>query len=325
MEAYPLDDWVPIRSDRLDRTLRLDCLPSSRGNVRFVQPDDDIHYSIMALLLLEQKGIDFTPHDVGVCLLDNVPYHWLWAAHRQAYYHLVNLTDDRPAAEQVAEIPCKLNPWRESIDGQLKGDVWGYVTPSDPLAGAPLAHRHMALCLTKNGIYGGMFVAGCVSAALSQDPTIDTILDGGLAVIPRQSRLAEMVGLVRRWYTESGDWMAVSDQIESRWGHLYFAATVNNIAMVVLALLRGEMDYSRSITTAVMLGIDVDCNAATVGSIVGAAVGYDRLDARWVDPLHDTVKTAVAGFGEGTLSDLVGRTIALRQPESINLLRDLVV
>ncbi len=311
--AYPLDDWVPIRSEKLDRTLRLDCLPSSRGHVTYVQPDDDIHYSIMSLLLVEQKGLDFTTVDVGLSLLENIPYHWLWAAHRQAYYHLVNMTDDRPDAEQIDEIPLKLNPWRESIDGQLKGDLWGYISPGDPRAAAPLIHRQASLCLTKNGLYGGMFVAGCLAAALTEQPTVETILRGGLSVIPRESRLARMVGLVTAWYGETGDWVATCQRIEERYGHLYYAATVNNMAMVVLALLHGQLDYTRSITTAVMAGIDVDCNGATVGSIVGTAIGYDRIDPRWVEPLNDTVRTVVAGFGEGTISDLAARTVALRQ------------
>lgn len=316
VDAYPLDDWVPIRSEPLDRTLRLDCLPSSRGHVAYVQPDDDIHYTIMSLLLVEQKGMDFTKADVGTSLLDNVPYNWLWAAHKQAYYHLVNLRDDRPVSEQIDEIPLKLNPWRESIDGQLKGDLWGYIFPGEPRAAAPLIHRQASLCLTKNGLYGGMFVAGCVAAALSVQPSVATILAGGLAVIPRESRLAEMVRLVTGWYAETADWVATCQRIEARYGHLYYAATVNNLAMVVLALLHGQLDFTRSITTAVMAGNDVDCNGATVGSIVGAAIGYDRLDRRWVDPLNDTVRTVVAGFGDGSISDLTQRTLALRRRDA---------
>ncbi|MBE3142940.1 MAG: hypothetical protein IMZ61_03335, partial [Planctomycetes bacterium] len=42
VDAYPLNDWVPARSEKLGITLRADCLPSTRGNVRFMQADDDI-------------------------------------------------------------------------------------------------------------------------------------------------------------------------------------------------------------------------------------------------------------------------------------------
>jgi len=47
--------------------------------------------------------------------------------------------------------------------------------------------------------------------------------------------------------------------------------------------------------------------------MVGAALGYNRLDPRWIEPLNDTVKSAVAGFGAGTISNLVQRTVTLRQ------------
>jgi len=85
------------------------------------------------------------------------------------------------------------------------------------------------------------------------------------------------------------------------------------MAFVVLALLHGQLDYTQTITTAVMCGVDTDCTGGLAGSIVGAAVGYSRLDPRWITPLHDRVKTVVAGFGEGTITSLVERTIAVRQ------------
>jgi ADP-ribosylglycohydrolase len=315
LDAYPLADWVPARSDALDITLRSDCLPSTRGQVAYVQPDDDIHYTVLSLLLAEEKGLDFTTLDVGMNLLDKVPIRWLWGADYQAYYHLVVRLSRLGESDALAldDIPTTLNPWREWIDGQLKADFWGYIFPAQPRAAAALIYRQAAFSLTKNGIYGGMFVAACISAALSVQPSVDLILDSGLAVIPQRSRLAEAVRKVRSWYTEERDWIATCDRIAARYGHLHFADQINNLAMVTLALLHGELDYTRSITTAVMAGMDVDCNAATVGSIVGAAVGYAGLDPHWIAPLNDTVRTVVADFGSGSISELVERTIRFRE------------
>ena len=156
-----------------------------------------------------------------------------------------------------------------------------------------------------------MFVSGCLSAALSRNPTVESIIAGGLSVIPEKSRLAEAVRNVLTWYSESHDWIITCDKINERYGHMHFADQINNMAMVVLSLLHGNLDYHRTITTAVMAGIDVDCNSATAGSICGAAIGYDALPQRWIAPLNDTVQTVVAGFGYGTIIDLVQRTIAV--------------
>lgn len=308
---YPLNDWISAYSPVLDLRLREDCLPSTKGNVAYVQPDDDIHYTILALLLAERKGMGFTLNDVGENWLDNVPYHWFWCASRQAYYRMVNFEDSIPREKQIAEIPYRLNPWRECIDGQIRCDAWGYFFPGNPRRASEPAYRDCSFSLTKNGCYGGMFVAGCISASLSENPTVDGILDGGLSVIPEGSRLAEAVRFVREKYAECGDWERVCGMIEERYGDIPFCGTVNNLAMVVLALVHGGLDYTKTITTAVMCGIDTDCNAGTAGSICGAAVGRGGIGDRWISPLNDTVKTAILDYGTGTLSGLAERIIKI--------------
>ena len=307
--SYPLQSWVPERSEKTNQGTRSDCRPSTLGNISYVQLDDDIHYTVSALLMAEEKGLDFTTLDVGMNMLENIPYHWFWTADRQAYYHLVNLAADKPLTEQVAAIPLKLNPWRECMVGFLRADFWGYITPSDPRRGAEYIYRVASLNLIKNGIYAGLFVQGCLSAALSQNPTVEKILGGGMSLIPYNSRLAYAVRDVCGWYETYKDFTAVSDLIYEKYGHWYFAGAINNIAFVTLALLHGGLDYGRTITTAVMCGSDTDCNSGTAGSIAAAAVGYNGLDDRWFIPLNDTVKTAVAGFGQGTITELAERTV----------------
>ncbi len=309
VDAYPLDDWAPGESPALNFTLRSKA--STRGNVRYAEPDDDIHYTILGLMLLEQHGFAFSKLDVANNHLRNIPYHWLWSCTRQSYYHMVNLSDDRPVDEQIDEFPTKLNPWREGINTAIRADFWGYIAPGDPRRAARIAYREVTLNAVKNGVYSAMFVAGALSAALSRKPTVDTIIQGGLAVIPQRSRLAHIVREVRDWYEKDADWVSVCDRIYDKYGHLPFLHALHNMAFVVLSLLHGDLDYSKTITTAVMCGMDTDCTSGTAASIVGAAVGYEGLDHRWINPLNDHVKTAVAGFGQGAISGLVERNIAL--------------
>ncbi|MDD3334538.1 MAG: ADP-ribosylglycohydrolase family protein [Eubacteriales bacterium] len=308
---YPLHDWVAEYSKSMDFKLREDCIPSTHGHVAYAQSDDDIHYTVLALLLAEQKGLDFTAMDVGENLLNNVPYHWLWCSSRQMYYHLVKMSEVPELKERLDSLKLFMNPFRECIDGQISADFWGYIQPGSPAKAAMLAHRAASFSLVKNGVYGAMFVAGCIASALTPNPSIEQILDGGLSVIPCQSRLYEAITRVRDWYNGCKEWTQVCDQIEKVYGHLPFGGTINNLSLTVLALLEGRLDHARTIETAVMCGTDTDCNAGTAGSIVGAAVGYDKLDARWIAPLQDRVKTVVAGFGEGSIHSLCDRTIAV--------------
>lgn len=310
VDAYPLRDWVPARSEKLDMNLRLDCLPSTWGNVRYVQSDDDIHYTICALLLMEAGGEGFTQEQAAQNLLDNITYNWVWTADKYLYYQLVNReAGDKTPLDELAWD----NPYRESMCPQLKADLFGYLTPGDPRRGAAMIHRLGSLSASKNGLYGGMFMQGCVSAAMTGQPDVQIILRGGLSNIPRTSRLYEAVRRVMDWYRESGDWVAVCDKIYECYGHWYFAGAINNICFIVLALLEGNLDLEKTMCTAVMCGTDTDCNSANAGSVVGAAVGLKALDPKWIAPLNDTVKSCVAGFGFGTISGLARRTVRAAQ------------
>ena len=307
VDEYPLNDFVSAYSEKLDKRLREDCIYSTKGNVKFAQPDDDINYTLLGLQLRELHMDGFTKYDVGFNWLNNIAYHWCWCASRQAYHNMVCLDDTKDINAQIDEIPYKLNPWRECIDGQIRTDVWGYIHPSDIYNAAREAHTDCSFSLTKNGIYGGMFVAGALAGALSADPSVDKIIKSGLASIPKKSRLYETVTDVCAWWDECHDWINVCDKIYEKYGHLPFAATLNNMAMVTLGIVAGELDYTKSITIATMCGIDTDCNAGTVGSIIGAAVGLGGIEKRWYEPLNNTIKSTVASFGECKITDIINR------------------
>ena len=114
---------APITRQHWSLTLR--CKLSTLGNIEFAEPDDDIHYTILGLMLLEERGFGFSKLDVANNHLRNIPYHWLWSCTRQSYYHMVNLTEERPIDEQIAEFPTKLNPWREGINTAIRARLLG--------------------------------------------------------------------------------------------------------------------------------------------------------------------------------------------------------
>ena len=303
VDAYPLNDFVPAYSENLDYRLRGDCIYSTKDNVKFAQSDDDIHYTLLGLRFIEIFGFQIEPCNVLKNWADNIAYQWCWCASRVAYYHYVR--NEIPYEKR----PYVINPWRECIDGQIRTDIWGYVFPADIKNASKYAHRDTSFSLTKNGIYGGMFVAGALAAALSENPTVDKIIDAGLASIPKKSRLYEAISSVREWYKENGSWEKTADLLLEKYKEIPCEGTINNMAVVALGIIAGELDYTRSITIATMCGLDTDCNAGTVGSIIGAAVGIDGIEKRWYEPLNDTIKSCVASFGTCKISNICERII----------------
>ena len=61
-----------------------------------------------------------------------------------------------------------------------------------------------------------------------------------------------------------------------------------------------------------MCGLDTDCNSGTAGSIVGAAIGFDKIEKRWYIDFNDTIKSVVASVGEIKITELIKRIIKCR-------------
>ena len=65
----------------------------------------------------------------------------------------------------------------------------------------------------------------------------------------------------------------------------------------------------KSICRAVQACFDTDCNGATVGSILGILRGRRALPAGWVDVIHDTLHTGVAGYSTVKLSEMARESL----------------
>ena len=102
-----------------------------------------------------------------------------------------------------------------------------------------MAFRDASISHVKNGIYGEMFVSAMIACAAVSDSIEDIIL-GGLAEIPRTSRLYEAVEFVLELYRRGGS----TEECMARVHELYdehtthgWCHTVSNAMIVTMALL----------------------------------------------------------------------------------------
>jgi ADP-ribosylglycohydrolase len=303
-DAYPIADYLP-RLDPFPEGLELNwCWPeTTRGNIRFMARDDDTDYTILGLHVLEQHGFDFGPEHVAVEWQDHLPFTQTYTAERAAYRNLIQ-------GLRPTDTASVRNPYREWIGAQIRGDMWGYVAPGDPEAASRLAFQDASLSHTQNGIYGEMWVSALLAICLVTDD-LHAAVEASLAFVPPASRLTEAVRTVIDLHARDATWEETRDEIETKLGHYSFVHTINNSAIVTAALLYGAGDFSRTIGLAVEGGWDTDCTGATTGSIFGATFGSGALPAHWVDPLGDRIRSAIAGFDNSSITDLVDRTYAL--------------
>jgi hypothetical protein len=199
------------------------------------------------------------------------------------------------------------NPYREWIGAQIRADGWAYVCAGRPELAAEFAYRDACWTHERNGIYGAMFFAALQAAAfVESDP--ERLIEIGLAEIPSDCRLARLVKRCRRWVGESADFESCAARVEEACAGMSPVHTLNNALFCLLSLFYGDMDGERVPAVAVMCGHDTDCNGATVGSIVGAALGRARFPERLAGRLNDTIRPAMIGFERVTMLDLARRT-----------------
>ena len=304
--AYPLADYLPVL-DPMPNGMELD--PSwtvaTRGRVQGMARDDDIDYTILGLHVLEKYGFGFSTADVGEEWLALIPFTKTYTAERVAYRNLVHGL--QPPATATFQ-----NPYREWIGAMIRADIFGYVSPGQPRRAAELAYRDASLSHTANGIYGEMWAAALIAASFGPTSAREA-LEASLSVVPPRARLFEAITSQISLFDSGASWEDAMDEVDARLGHYHWVHTINNAAVVSAALLWGEGDYARTAGYAVEGGLDTDCTGVTAGSVFGALHGTAALPANFVQPLEDTVHSAIFGFDGSPISNLATRTAKLAQ------------
>lgn len=307
---WPLRDFFSGES-KLEG-VELWCPQSQRERIAYMEPDDDIHYTLVALEVMEQAGPELDWQDIARYWLARLPIFTICTAEAQAI-DLVQRFSTRPGYWRCDVGPedtrRRWNPYRQWIGAQIRADGWGWMAAGRPELAAELAWRDASWTHERNGIYGAMMFAAIASAAFFEhDPR--RLIEIGLSEIPAACRLALAVHELCGWLATEPDFEACAARVEAAYGNLHPVHTIPNALLCLVALHYGAMDSGRSISTAVMCGLDTDCNGATVGGIVGAACGYAGFERELSPRLHDEVRPAIAGFAPTTLRRLAERTLA---------------
>jgi len=306
--AWPLADYFPADAEG-DPIRFAQGHASTRERIAYMEADDDIHYTLVGLAVLERCGPDFGWSDVALAWCRHLPYAFICTAETQALLNFLNrssrsgaLADDcTPAWTRRHH-----NPYREWIGAQIRVDGWAWACAGKPELAAEFAWRDACWTHARNGIYGAMFCAAMQAAAfVERDP--GRLVAIGLGQIPARCRLADAVREALDWIAGSDDWEAFMERLEERWLAMDPVHTINNALICVAALFYGRMEAVAAPAIAVAAGLDTDCNGATVGSIVGAGIGRAAIDEGLIGRLDDSVRPAMIGFQEIAMRDLAER------------------
>ncbi|CAM2843722.1 ADP-ribosylglycohydrolase family protein [Paenibacillus sediminis] len=316
-DAWPIQGYVP-RHSRLELTnpIEMPNIHSYRDMMTYMESDDDLRYTVLGLVLLEQKGLQWDSWDIGDLWHKYLTYQQVCTAETQSYINFIQVAPrenyKKPSnwPERKEWVRTYLNPYREWIGAQIRADAFGYAAAGNPELAAELAWRDGSFSHVKNGIYGEMYTAAMIAAAFVTDD-VEDIVRIGLSEIPQQSRLAQAIHQAIEITKTCHDQIELVGRIEQAFNSYNWVHTINNAALVTAALLFSEGDFETAITTAVLGGWDTDCNGATLGSIMGAMLGASRLPSRWTEPLDDTLYAEIINFHPISISECAQRSYSV--------------
>ena len=300
-DEYPLVDyWSQAEQPheaKYQTSLREDFTP---GKMDGVPTDDDICYTQLGLIILEEYGPDFTTDDLGEAWVNYLP--WAFTAEGIA---LANLRAGVPPM-QAAVVD---NPYLNWIGADIRSDPWGYAAPGCPEKAAEFAHRDAWVSHRRNGIYGAMYFSAAISAAFAVNDPVEA-LQIGLEEIPAECLLSQEI----RWALDQApnikNYQDAAAAIEERYPNMGKAHAINNAVLTVWGLTVGGEDYTKVIGETVAMGQDNDCTAATAGSIFGAVYGKAAIPKHWYKNFNNKVHTFLYHQGTFAIDDLLDRFIA---------------
>ena len=266
-------------------------------NYKNFAADDDSNGPLFFVRALEDSkdSKNMAANDIADAMLNYVPFEhgfFWWGGYGISTEHTayLNLRNAIPAP-QSGSIEQNGLTVAEQIGGQIFIDCWGLVAPNNPELAAHFATLAASVTHDGNGIYGGVFVAVCVSCAFDET-NIEIIIEKGLSFIPKDCEYTHVVKAVMAFYKENPqNWHDCFKYIFDNFGYDKYSGNchiIPNAAVMILSLLYGEGEFSKTIEICNFCGWDTDCNVGNVATIMGVRGGLASIESKkWREPIND--------------------------------------
>ncbi|WP_239491968.1 ADP-ribosylglycohydrolase family protein [Luteitalea sp. TBR-22] len=250
---------------------------------------DDVYVDLTFVDVIRKHGLD-APAATFAQALAGAEY-MLWHANQMARHNVLR------GLAPPASGHWRNNPEADDIDFQIEADFIGLMSPGLPNAATAYADKVGHIMNSGDGYYGGVFVAAMYSLAFVHDD-VRTVVTRALDTIPAASRFHKTISAAIRYHDAyPDDWKRAWFELQREHSEdvgcpegVFVAFDIDariNAAYVVLGLLYGNGDMSRTISVATRAGQDSDCNPATAAGVLGTILGYERIPAYWKQGLAE--------------------------------------
>lgn len=250
---------------------------------------DDLYMDITFVEVMDREGLD-APIGSHAKAYANAGYA-LWHANQAGRYNILN------GIPAPASGHWKNNPHADCIDYQIECDFAGLMSPGMPNAASAISDKIGHIMNYGDGYYGGVFLGACYTQAFIHN-NVKKVVTEALKTIPKQSKYYQCISDVIKWHQQfPNDWTRTWLEVQKKYtddigcpdgvyAPFNIDATVNS-AYVVMGLLYGNGDFTKTIEVATRCGQDADCNPSSAAGILGVMLGYNKIPKYWSEGLAE--------------------------------------
>jgi len=261
------------------------------GNVKNYVPslptgawtDDDTDFEWVYVIEMQAKRKLFLSSDEISTFWRERINRGIWCANRYARY-LMDIGFKPPYTGYAT-----LNPWAEfNVAGQFLSETFGLIAPAMPQTAAKIGLNYTTVSIGGEPAQGTQLFTTMIAMAFVESD-INKILDAGIASLDPSSKLAQIANDVKKWHSQYPDnWREtrrlLRDKYSLEGGKMRDRNGIElNTGAIIASLLYGEGDFAETLKLSFNYGWDADCNAATVGTIIGVVDGYRKMMSQgWI-------------------------------------------
>lgn len=250
---------------------------------------DDLYMDITFVEVMNREGIN-APISSHAVAYSKAGYA-LWHANQAGRYNILHGIS-APASGHWLN-----NPHADCIDYQIECDFAGLMSPGMPNAASEISDKIGHIMNYGDGYYGGVFLGACYTQAFIHNDMAKVVQEA-LKTIPKESKYYQCIADVIKWHKQyPTDWTKTWLEVQKKYtddigcpdgvyAPFNIDATVNS-AYVVMGLLYGNGDFTKTIDVATHCGQDADCNPSSAAGILGVMLGYDKIPAFWKQGLQE--------------------------------------
>jgi hypothetical protein len=250
---------------------------------------DDVYMDLTFVDIFEKKGLDAPVVDFANAYAR--AGYMLWHANQAGRYNILHGIDPPASGHWIN------NPHADCIDYQIESDFAGLMSPGMPNTASAISDKIGHIMNYGDGWYGGVYVGAMYTLAFTSDD-IQHVVREALKTIPHESKFYKVIHDVISWHQQyPDDWKQTWFEIERKYTEdigcpdgvfvpFNIDATVN-AAYVVLGLLYGNGDYTKTLEISTRAGQDSDCNPSTAAGILGTMLGYKNIPEYWKKGLKE--------------------------------------